>query len=126
MNLVDILVNTTKKHEMKLERPKYIPTQHSIKRSWASLATRTSGGSISLMILVIVAEKVVVVIYELNEMIISMKSNQIFFYQETFRTSYCKQNICTTLAAISNLDFMWSYFSTIEIYNKSFTKEVVI
>lgn len=35
----------------------FLPTQHSIKRSWASLATRTSGGNISLMILVIVAAR---------------------------------------------------------------------
>lgn len=33
------------------------PTQHSINRSWASLATRTSGGNISLIIFVIVAAK---------------------------------------------------------------------
>lgn len=34
---------------------KNIPTQHSTNKSCASLATRTSGGNISLMILVIVA-----------------------------------------------------------------------
>lgn len=40
------------------------------------------------MILVIVAEKVAVVIHELNEMIVYMKSSQIFFYQETSAELY--------------------------------------